>query len=66
MRAERRRNATARSVRRSERAATTALCEGVNADVRVARASSEDDNDDSEGQKNLAARISRLQVNPPR
>ena len=66
MQAERWRNVTAKLVRQCERAATTALCEGVNADVRVARASSEDDNDDSEGQKNLAARISRLQVNPPR
>ena len=54
------RNAIARLVRQSERAATNVLCKGVNADVRVARDSGKDDNNGSKGQKNLAAQISCL------
>ena len=51
MRAERQRNATARLVRQNERAATTALCEGVNIDVRVMNASGKDNDNGSKGQK---------------
>ena len=64
MQAERWINATARPVRQSECEAKTALCKGVNTDIRVARDYGKDNNDVSKGHKNIAARISCLQVNP--